>query len=275
MLQLQAIQSNVGPSFRRWTRLSEHEIGRPRYRPTKNPITAMAAAIPGTFPYTSQPQTLELVRWALRDTFIGLAGAGVQLVQFSLFTVGMGQPFTPQGAAAATNKNKFHTNVSLQNGGLPNPQSMLISSIRQVLRANIFYTDMLNLMYATLATLQCGDMNRQYFEGLLAEIPGAQTGIDVGFITVADIAHGSVMNPGRPIAHNVYSLQTGLQDPNIGGPDLGVVINEGRSFSVLLDPTLNSTVVANGWTTIAAASQGTGFQGWILLDGVLARSLAG
>ena len=85
---LQTITSSVGPSFRRWTRLSEHEIGRPRYRPTKNPITAPAASIPGTFPYTSQPQTLELVRWALRDTFIGLAGAGIQLVQFSLFTVG-------------------------------------------------------------------------------------------------------------------------------------------------------------------------------------------
>jgi len=272
---LQTIISSVGPSFRRWTRLSEHEIGRPRYRPTKNPITAAAATIPGTFPYTSQPQTLELVRWALRDTFIGLAGAGIQLVQFSLFTVGQGQPFTPQGGVAATNKNKFHTNVNLQNGGLPNPQSMLISSVRQVLRANVFYTDMLNLMYATLATLQCGDMNRQYFEGLLGEIPGAQSGIDFGFYTAGDVTHGSIMNPGRPIAHNVYSLQTGLQDPNIGGPDLGVVINEGRSFSFILDPTLNSTVVANGWTTIAAASQGTGFQGWILLDGVLARSLAG
>jgi len=272
---LKTLESSVGPGSRRWVRLTEHEIGRPHFRPIKNPIVAAPSGAPSIFPYTTSPQQLELVRWALRDTFIALAGAGVQLVQFQLFTIGKGQAFTPQGAAAATNKNQFHTNVQLQNGGLPNPQSMLVSSIRQVLRANIFYTDMLNLMYATLATLQCGDMERKYFEGLLAEIPAAQAGIQVGFVTAGDITHGSVMTPGWQTVHNVYSLQTGLQDPNIGGPDLGVIINEGRAFSLILDPTLNSTVVANGWSTIAAASQGTGFQGWILLDGVLARSLAG
>jgi hypothetical protein len=257
-------------------RLNEHEVGRPHFRPTKNPAVVTSQSVnPSAFPYTGQQQTLELVRWALRDTFIALASTGIQLVQFSLFTVGIGQPFTPQGAVAATNKNKFHTNVQLQNGGLPNPQSMLVSSIRQVLRSDIYYSDMLNLLFATLATLQCGDMNRQYFEGLLAEIPGAQAGINVGFVTAGDITHGSVMSPGWQTVHNVYSLQTGLQDPNIGGPDLGVVINEGRSFSFILDPTLNSTVVANGWTTHTSAANGTGFQGWILLDGVLARSLAG
>jgi len=272
---LQTIQPSVGPGSRRWVRLSEHQVGRPHFRPTKNPAVQQSTANAGMFPYTSSPQILELVAWALRDTFIALASTGIQLVQFQLFTVGRGQAFTPQGAAAATVKNNFHTNVQLQNGGLPNPQSMLVSSVQQVLRGNIFYADMLNLMYATQAQLLCGDMQRPYLDAIFGEIPAAQAGIQVGFVTAGDITHGSIMSPGWQTVHNVYSLQTGLQDPSIGGPDLGVVINEGRSFSFVLDPTLNSTVVANGWTTTTAANQGTGIQGWILLKGVLARSLAG
>lgn len=247
----------------------------PHFRPKRNPATMISTASPASFPYASPVQSLELVRWALRDYFEAVAGAGIQLILFQLFTVGQGQPFTPQGAAAPTNKNKFHTNVQLQNGGLPNPQSMLVSSIRKIIREDIYYTDFLNLQESTLATLQCGDMQRIYFEGLFAEIPGAQAGIEVGFVTAGDITTGSLMHAGWSTVDNRYSLQTGLMDPNINAPDLGVVINEGRAFQFLLDPTLDSTRVSNGWTTIAAASSGTGVAGWVLLDGVLARSLAG
>ena len=266
----------AGPSAPRWVRLNETEVGRPHFRLKKNPVAASSSQSSTVFPYAPELQTLELVRWALFD--VAEAVYNIQLKPFMLFVTGQGQPTTPQGNATAYNKTALTTNLATQNGVLPNPQSLLVSTIRQAVRGDLSPGDLMNLSFSTLATLQCGDLQRIYFQELLGNIPGAATGVYVGAINATTYT-GNIVAPGWPTAHNVYSLQTGLTDPNTGGPDLGVIINQGRSFQVILDPTQNPALFTGGWTTrntgATAGLGGNGFQLWIYLDGVLARSLQG
>ena len=267
-----------GPESR-WVRLTEHEVGRPHFRPKRNPVTpagtASASGAIMPFPYqavTSDGQSLELVRWSLRDIFSALVATVLQAQQ--LFVVGNGQPFTPQGGTTAKNKTFLEANIQTQNGVLPNPQSFLVSSIRQIIRASIAVIDMVNWMYSTLGQLQCGDLNRIYFQAAMAEVTSAQTVPFVG--AVGSVYTGALLGAGWPTVHNQYSMSTGLMDPNIGAIDQGVVINQGRQFNFLIDPTQDALLYTAGWTTQNGTNQaGSGLEIEIVLDGVLARSLAG
>ena len=277
------LQTNRAGSTNRWVRLNENEVGRPHYRPKKNPVLPANQSVAQPFPYTAlspDGQTLELVHWSLRDIFA--ATVQTALKPQTLFTVGWGQPFTEQGGATPVNKTYLYTNLQTQNGLLPNPQSFLVNSLRQVVRNDIFLGDLMNWLFSTLGTMQCGDLNRIYFQAALAEIPGAQAGVFVGATDVANagarVYPNGVAAPSWPTVHNQYSMQTGLNDPSLGGaPDMGVVINQGRSFNFVVDPTQD--VIKNagaGWTTATGTtSGGTGLDCEIVWEGVLARSLAG
>lgn len=274
------IRNSSGPR-ERWVPISEHEVGRPHFRPTRNPVLPAGAGVPGgpvqNFPYNAisatNGQSLELVTWTLYDTFI--ADVLTKMIVQSLFAVGQGQPFTPLGGATAINKTYLYSDITTFNGLLPPPQSFLIRYIRQRVRSDIFLQDLVNWMYSTLGTLQCGDLQRQYFLAPMADIPTAQGTPFVG--APGSVYTKSVAGVGWPTVHSRYDMRTELNDPNLGGvPDIGVVINQGRQFYFQLDPTQDTVNYPGGWTTIAGSTDGgTGIFAQIILEGVLARSLSG
>ena len=261
----------------RWVPISEHEVGRPHFRPTRNPVLPTNSGAVQNFPYMATDpttgQSLELVTWTLYDTF--MADVLTQMIVQQLFSIGQGQPFTPLGGTSAVNKTALYSDITTFNGLLPPPQSFLTRFIRQRIRSDIYLQDLVNWMYSTLGTLQCGDLQRQYFLAPLADIPTAQGAPFVG--APGSIYTKSVASVGWPTVHNRYDMRTELNDPNIGGvPDIGVVINQGRQFYFQLDPTQDTVNHPGGWTTTAGSTDGgTGIFAQIILEGVLARSLSG
>jgi hypothetical protein len=277
----QTLERSAGPGPRQWNRLTEAEVGRPHFRAKKNPITASGQTV-NYFPVdavAANGEALELVAWALRDTVMALVSKQLT-TPLKLFVSGSGAAYTPFGGTTAFNKPELYANVASQTGLLPNPQSFLVSHMRQIIRGDIFVGDLMLLAYNTLYSLQCGDMSRIYFEEPGAILPSAQSGLFIQQLGSLNPFTGSVSSIGWPTAHNVASLQTGLKDPSLNGaPDMGVVINQGRQFVFIIDPTqgyFNGSVFTGaGWSTVAAASGGTGLSIMIELCGVLARSLAG
>lgn len=274
------LRTNSGPR-ERWVPISEYEVGRPHFRPTRNPV--MPAQTPGSaspvqsFPYNAisqnTGQSLELVTWTLYDTFMALVNT--KMIVQTLFAIGQGQPFTPLGGTSAVNKNYLYSDITTFNGLLPPPQSFLVRYIRQRVRSDIFLQDLLNWMFSTLGTLQCGDLQRQYFLAPMADIPTAQ---GTPYVTVPGSVYSkSIAGVGWPTVHSRYDMRTELNDPNLGGvPDIGVVINQGRQFYFQLDPTQDIVNYPTGWSTTAGStSGGTGIFAQLILEGVLARSLSG
>jgi hypothetical protein len=268
---------------KRWTQIDASEVGRPHYRFRRNPVPSTTTQ-GGGFPYgtiSSDGQELELVEWGLYD--YAEAAVATQMQTLTYFKVGLGQPLVVVGGAgAAPSKTLLHTNLDSQNGVLPNPQSMLVRTLRCRIRPNIGLADLINVGFATFAQFQAGDLNRPYFQGPAADIPTAQDGIYGATAVATGAASTGALAMGWPTIHNQYDLRTGLIDPNIGAPDQGVVINQGRTFSFSLNPglspTFNDNTSANTipWTTLAGgASGGTGVAYWAVLQGVLARAKAG
>ena len=90
----------------RWVPISENEVGRPHFRPTRNPVLPAGSQAAQPFPYTAQSadgQSLELVTWTIYDTFMALVNT--QMITQTLFVSGQGQPFTPLGGTSALTKN--------------------------------------------------------------------------------------------------------------------------------------------------------------------------
>jgi hypothetical protein len=290
--------SDAGPGSRRnWTRLNEHQVGRPVFRAKKNPTSSatlangQGTASPQYFPYAgigASGENLEIVAWSLRDSIIALAAAGkVWNTLTYLFTSGQNTPLLPIGGTTAFNKPDLLCNINSNTGQLANPQSFLVTRIQQIIRNDVYQQDLLNIAFSTLYQFLCGDLNRPYMDEPGAKVPCGAAGIFVGSNgSGSNIPLTGIAQIGWPVIHNELSMQTGLLDPSLadaanpnGKPDMGIVINQGRQFKFTLDPTQfafnGATPTQGSWTTIAAASGGTGFQLSIELVGNLARSLAG
>lgn len=266
-------RTNAGPSHRAWRRLSEFEVGHPHFRPKRNPVPPNAAfptAAPGGI-------ALQMLAWNLRDTAIVLANKTWN-TPYVLFTIGGNSQFTPFGASSAINKTPILTNIASATGLLPSPQSFLATHIRQIIRADIYQADLLNLLYSTYYSFQASDQNLLYFEGPGAVCPSGNTSPFVG--NTGSVYTGTILGAGWPVNTNVASLRSGLVDPTTGKPDMGYAITENKQFKFILDPTQTTFIAdatgSGGWTTTATGSTGgTGIEVGVELQGVLARSLAG
>lgn len=272
-------QLKAGPGqHRSWNPISEFEVGRPKLRARKNPVPQNWGNNPG-FPMPGTPMenaALQLLAWNLRDGDVILPGKTWNQPR-SLFTQGLGSPFTPFGGTTAVPKPQIQTNINSATGLLPSPQSFLLSHLRTIVRGDIFQPDFLNLLYSTYYQFQACDVNLQYFEGPGAVLPSGSTGIFAAGASAT--APGTTYASGWPVAHNVASIRTGLIDPSIGSEDMGYNISENKQFKFILDPTQQSFiagVLAQGsWATTATGASGTGVQVWVELCGVLSRSTAG
>ena len=285
-------QTRKGPGQRVWHPISEYEVGRPRLRPRKNPVPANYGNAP-MFPFSGQgvgvdgqAVMLQMLAWQLRDSYVVLASQTWNVVS-TLFTTGTGGNLFEFGATSNQGpaKPKLLANVNSNSGLLPSPQSFLATHITQIVRPDVYVSDLLNLLYSTYYRFYAGDQDWTYLEGYGSRVPSAQNQIKVGYI--GSTYTGTVLGVGWDTVHNAVSLRSGLMDPSLGidasgrpvSEDMGYNIAQNKQFKFDLDPTqfsfIANTVAQGSWATKATASGGTGIQGSIVLEGVLARSQAG
>lgn len=213
--------------------LGSREIGRPKYR-RANPI------IEGKLYQFRQP---------LYDYF-GATVATV-LTRQILFTVPIGQSYTPAGGAALV-KSEWHTNM-VQSGLLPSPQKFFAKSISLSLRSDVFVDDARRFLWDTLMNLVISQRSYGQFQAFKAPGGGGVSGFSSG-----------IVGNGVPTRDNQYAF--------VG--ELGETIEQQQNFSVALDPTRVIDAAAAGvLTTAAAVVGGAGINCLVHIDGLLNREV--
>ncbi len=213
--------------------LNASQVGRPRYR-LHNPI---------------RTGILYQFRQWLYD-YYGVNAATV-LNEQRLFTIPLGQQFTPAGGAALT-KTIWHTNMT-QASVLPSPEKLFVKAIQlswandiQVTDANRFSSD------AILDFLISG---RSYSRGHAFKYPAA--GGVYGF-------SAATLSNGVPDARNQF----------VAAGALGEVVEQLQSIAVDLIPQRVVRADAGAtYTTAAIAAGGTGINAHVFADGLLSREV--
>lgn len=263
-------------------RLMAEEVLFPKYRHHRKnavPVVPAQMSTPAYQGFAAQLAGMELLQFDLYDAVLAPTVA-IVMAPVALFTIGLGGSILPFGSAAPIQKTLAHTNFNSSNRQLPNPQSLLVTSLRQALKggsglAGIAFQDANNIQFSTVGTFKKGTVQRVYFQGLMGDIPCAQNQLNIASVG-APINIGSSINFGYPAVWNKYSLQTGLTDPSTGQPDQGVILNQGSVFEFDWDPTQSITDAQTPWKTAPAAVQGgVGFFDFVFLCGILAREIAG
>jgi len=214
--------------------LGQREIGRPKFR-RSNPI------IEGRLYQYRQP---------LHDMYMVTVAA--VLTQQTLFTVPIGQAFTPSGGAAFV-KNIWHTNL-VQSGLLPAPEKMFVKGISLSIDPLTLAADAGRFLNDTFVTFNISQ--RPFLQTHIWKLPsggGAWAGGAAVFV-----------GNGVPTRDNQFAF--------VG--ELGETIEQQQQFSVVLDPVLvrkaDATLV---YTTAAAAGGGIGINCHVHLDGLLNREI--
>lgn len=212
----------------------KRDIGRPKFR-RSNPI------IEGKLYQYRQP---------LHDVY--MVTVNTALTQQTLYTVPIGQSFTPAGGAAFI-KNVWHTNL-VQSGLLPSPEKMFCKSISLSIDPLTLAADAGRFLFDTFVTFNISQ--RPFLQTHIWKLPsggGAWQGGGSGYV-----------NNGWPTRDNQFAF--------VG--DLGETIEQQQNFSVVLDPTLvrkaDATTTA---TTATAANGGIGINCFVHLDGLLNREI--
>jgi hypothetical protein len=242
--------------YARLPRLSEREVCRPHLR-RRNPIYA------GKLEFLVQP---------VYD-FMGTAVATASVRQI-LFTLPIGQSYTPTGGAAVT-KTLFHTNL-VQAGILDAPKKLLVKAVAVVLRPDTHGTDLALFIGQGMVQLRVSD--KDYWTSLISKAPAGAGGFSGSFGTLTAPTSLQVTANGWPSAENVATITDPY--PQVPGlepmePILGVLIEQQQNFQIIIDPTL---ATGTGFTTQAAAGTPAGTVGnainaHVYLEGVLMRAI--
>lgn len=247
--------------FSKCRELTEHEVTRPRYRGGRrtNPI------IPGQLEYLVQP---------IYD-YYGVAVATTVTKQ-QLFSIPVGQPYTPAGGVQLT-KTDYHTNLVIA-GNLDAPKKFLVKNVSVILRSDISPQDLASFIGTTLLSLSISAKN--YLQQLVSKCPAGAGAFSANTTTQAPAAGGTMSNGGSngwPTAQNVNPITDDM--PQVPGldpmpPILGQLIEQNQPFTVILDPTITGNPA---FTTLAAAPAtqfvGTGINGHVYLEGILMRAI--
>lgn len=213
--------------------LEQHEIGRPKHR-FRNPIKV---------------GVLYLFRNPIDDVYQVKAGSALNLQ--ILFTIPIGQQYTPNGGVAVA-KSSWHTSMT-QGSLLPNPQKYFTKYISVSVRGDTVAADLIRFLDDTLVTFT---MARPFLVAHASKLPGA--GGPFGFTS-------AIVSNGWPDKDNEFAFSD----------QLGEVIEQGQAFSVTMDPTLASTAGADvvPYVTTTGANGGTGINARVTLDGLLNREV--
>jgi hypothetical protein len=238
--------------------LSFGEIGRPHLR-LRNPNVG------GYLEGLAQP---------LYDIYRIAVATAAPIVR--TFSVAQGGNYA-LGGVTSFQKTLLHTNLT-QNGQLEAGKTYITKAVKIILTggpqaapssgsSGIHPYDALNFAYSTVVRFQVNSYD--YLITQPSQLP-AGGGLSIsGAIAIYDQSTATVdgimvPNLGRPDARNVFELPLG-----------GVTIEEIQNFTVLLDPTQEST---GAFTTVSGTSAvagflGTGINAWVVLDGVQFRTL--
>lgn len=247
--------------FAKCRELTEHEVTRPKYRGGRrtNPI------IPGQLEYLVQP---------IYD-FYGVAVATVATKQ-QLFSIPVGQPYTPAGGVQIT-KTEYHTNLVIA-GNLDAPKKFLVKAVSVIVRSDIAPQDLVSFIGTTLLNLTISA--KSYWEVIVSKAPAGAGGFTTNITTQTPVAGGTMANVGSngwPDAQNVSPITDDM--PQVPGldpmpPILGQLIEQNQPFTVILDPTITGNPA---FTTLAAAPTnqfvGTGINSHVYLEGILMRAI--
>jgi hypothetical protein len=260
MVNKEKFSSRYASRFARCTEIEEREVGRPKtHLLRKNPIVA------GQLEYLVQP---------IYD-FYAVAVATAVTKQ-SLFSLPIGQSYTPSGGAAFS-KTVYHTNL-VQAGMLDAPKKLLIKAVAGVLRSDCAIQDTNSFIGTTYVELDIS--GKPYWQSLFSKVPaGAGTFATFGNTQTLAAGGTSVVATanGWPSAQNVATITDPM--PQIPGldpmePIMGQLIEQNQNFVVILDPTISGVAA---FTTLAAAPAtqfiGTGINAHVYLEGVLARAI--
>lgn len=230
-----------------WLELDAHEIGRPHLR-LKNPIYPIDAG--------GNVVGLEILAWELYDYLEVVVNTVLR--RETMFSISQGQQYTPAGGLPF-NKTALHTNMTGQGAVLPNPQKFIVKGLSKFYRPDILEADFEGSDYRTVFTFQVGDSRKEYALGVLAKVPSACGIFGVG----APAANRIIATQGWPVTSNLYSILADANDP-------GVEINQGQTFGVVYDPTLDPAGI---YASATAQATGTGIKLWFNLVGSLTRSV--
>lgn len=247
--------------FARCREVSEHEVTRPKYvggRRT-NPI------IPGQLEYLVQP---------IYD-FYAVAVATVATRQ-QLFSIPVGQPYTPAGGTQIT-KTEYHTNLVIA-GNLDAPKKFLVKAVSVIVRGDTAPQDLNSFIGTTLLNLTISA--KSYLEQLVSKCPAGAGPFSFSITTQTTVAGGTMASSsanGWPTAQNCNPITDDM--PQVPGldpmpPILGQLIEQNQPFTVILDPTLTGNPA---FTTLPAAPTtefvGTGINAHVYLEGILMRAI--
>jgi len=254
------ISSRYGSRFDKCREIEEKEVGRPKtFMLRKNPIVA------GQLEYLVQP---------IYD-FYGVA-VNTAVTKQSLFSLPIGQQYTPSGGAAFS-KTIYHTNL-VQAGMLDAPKKLLIKAVALCPRGDISPQDLASFIGQTHVELQIS--GKPYWQSRGDKVPAGAGPFSQNISTQTLTAGGTMSNNGSngwPDANNVATITDPMpQIPGLAAmePILGQLIEQNQNFVVILDPTITG---AAAFTTLAAAPAtqfvGTGINAHVYLEGVLARAI--
>jgi len=225
------------------------DIGRPHLR-FRNPLVS---------------GLLEGITQALYDIWrVAVSTAAPKLL---LFSVPQGQPYN-FGGITSFPKTELHTNL-VQAGMLQAPNKHITRAISVMVSGapaaapapQIAPIDLLNFLYSTLLNFTVN--TKSYCESQVARFPAGGGAFFGGAATTAAATTiGTVGNNGWPSAANTYALMHG-----------GVNIEQQQNFSVIIDPTLESTGAFTTLANNATPTVGAGISATIYLDGTLFRAV--
>ncbi len=234
-------------------RMEEHEVGRPHGRMRLRNLVA------GQLDARVQP-IYDILQVAITTACV----AGV------LFQIPNGQNFTPTGGSSIV-KTNYHTNM-VQAGSLAAPEKLLVKNISVVLRPDMSVDDA-NAAVGQYV-IQFKTLGKEFFLGHVQKCPGGSGTFAsvLGSAITTQLFRSSTAN-GYPSAQNVAPITDPV--PDIPGyppitPITGVLLEQGQSFQVFLDPTLTGTTVystANSTTTITGYPS-VGIIMWVYLEGI-------
>lgn len=224
--------------------VAQEELGRPHHR-HKNPI---------------QVGTLYVFREPQYDVY--QATVAVALASRTLFSVPIGQSFTPIGGAAV-NKTAWHTSMS-QNSLFPQPRKFYIRQLFLYISGYVSAAsssmgvpqDFNGFLLTTLITMLIS--GRSFLTTHAHRLPSGG-GLYGG--------SSAIMTNGMPADMNSGGFLTWGQN--------GETIEQGQAVQVTVDPTQAGTgnAVTIPITTATAANDGAGINVHVYLDGTLFREL--
>jgi hypothetical protein len=255
------MRTRFNSRFAKCRELTECEVTRPKYLGGRrtNPI------IPGQLEYLVQP---------IYDFYSVAVATAVTKQQ--LFSIPIGQPYTPAGGVQFT-KTEYHTNLVIA-GNLDAPKKFLVKAVSVVVRSDISPQDLVSFIGTTLLTLSISAKN--YLQQLVSKCPAGAGGYSNAISTQTTAAGGTMANVsanGWPDSRNCNPLTDDM--PQVPGldpmpPILGQLIEQNQPFTVILDPTITGVPA---FTTSAAAPAtqfvGTGVNAHVYLEGILMRAI--